>query len=717
MRRIKLFSLIQERVTRQMCPSRWSARRRVSWPLSVATELLETRCLLSAGDLDPSFGTGGIVTTSGSGASSVAIQSDGKIIVSGGGDNGGFTLARFNANGSLDTTFDRDGKLTTDFGLIVGGAFSVAIQSDGKIVAAGGNNDFALARYNTNGSLDTSFDGDGKLTTDFGTPTDRAFSVAVQSDGKIVAVGQSESGFAVARYNKNGSLDTSFNGTGMLTTTFNSSSDVAASVAIQSDGKIVVAGTTFHAGTGYDFALARFNSDGSLDTMFGDDGKQIANIPGGFANSVVIQSDEKIVVAGSAIGGGSSAFGVARFESDGSLDNSFDNDGTLTTDFSDVDDRGLSVALQQNGKIVVAGWAADGIDFALARYNENGSLDSTFDGDGTLTMDFGSQLDRAFGVAVQNDGRIVVAGSGNGTIGNISVARYIGDTGPTAVIALPVQGSAVEAFLVSGELHLRRSRNAPDLVAPFALSNIESIRFDGTANSDRITLDHSMSAFHGSIIFNGGDGNDSLNAKAVGINITFNGGDDNDTFLGGSGNDSVNGGSGDDSLTGGNGNDSIHGGADNDRITGDAGNDVLVGGTGDDSLRGGNGNDTLLGDAGRDTLNGESGNDLIDGGDDNDNLQGSDGNDSLRGGNGNDTIQGGNGSDILIGSAGNDSLKGDAGVDTLLGGSGNDTMDGGTSKDLINPGSGTDKITDSSYVIDASFAFDFDRLLAGLGVL
>lgn len=919
MRRIKLFTMIKERFTRRMCLSRWSARRRVSWPLSVATESLESRCLLSAGDLDPSFGTGGKVTTSDFPAASVAIQTDGKLVVA--GSRGiDFRLTRFNADGSLDPTFGVDGNVTTVMGSTGGVAHSVAIQGDGRIIVAGGNSDFGLARYNVDGSLDTSFGSFGRVITDFGSMDDLAFSVTVQSDGKIIAVGRSGNGFGVARYNHDGSLDSSFHGNGMLTTILNSPSDFATSVAIQGDGKIVVAGTPQGEG-GYQFAVVRYNVDGGIDTSFGSNGNgkvmtavYVGN--GNFANSVAIQGDGKIIVAGEAYNGSNDDFAVARFNSDGSLDTSFDGDGKLTTDFGGSEDRGTSLGIQSNGKIVVAGWS-DAHGFAVVRYRTDGSLDTSFGNGGKQTTDLGDS-DRAAGMAIQTDGKIVVVGgfvfNGGNQVGKL--VRYLGSnneppsftsantasipenttsalsvtasdfehdsrsyslsggadqalfnidsasgllsfkTAPdfenptdsdhnsvysvqvqvsddtnsvtqdiqvsvvnveepptitsastvsipentlfvfnvtgsdpeghlplygivggadqskftlnfltgvlsfvsppdfehptdtnhdnvyvvqvavsdgthlvtqdisvtvtnvneTVTIPLPANGGNFKTLFLNGQLHLRSSLGK-QLIAPVTLPSGAEVQFNGSNAADRLTLDRSWSRFTGNLTFNSNGGNDQFDARAVSLDVRFNGGDGNDTFLGGSGNDSVDGGAGNDSLTGGNGNDSILGGADNDRIIGDAGNDLLVGGTGDDSLRGGNGNDTLLGDAGRDTLNGESGNDLIDGGDDNDNLQGSDGNDSLRGGNGNDAIQGGNGSDILIGAAGNDSLKGDAGVDTLLGGSGNDTMDGGTSKDLINPGSGTDKITDSSYVIDTSFAFDFDSLLAGLGAL
>ena len=562
------------------------------------------------------------------------------------------------------------------------------------------------------------------VTTSFGGGYAFASSLVLQTDGKIIVVGDTTHNpnvvnydFALARYNSDGSLDKSFDGDGLLTTDFGSSYDIAASVAVQTDGKIVVAG-----GDVRNFALARYNTDGSLDSSFDGDGKLTTDfgIPAGaLATSLALQLDGKIVVAG--ITGVFSDFVLARFSADGTLDTTFDGDGELTTDFGGHRDLVTNVLVQTDGKIVAAGWSAPNIggtssDFALVRYNSNGTLDTSFNGGGQLTTDFGGD-DHAYGSALQPDGKIVVVGDSiSGTNYDFVLSRYRNNTviDTPAVVRLPTSGVDAIALIVDGKLHVRRSRTSPDLIAPVALDHVTAIRIDGSDHNDRLTLDRSLSQFKGTIISNGNAGNDSLDARAVGLNVTFNGGDDNDTFLGGSGNDRVDGGSGDDSLSGGGGNDSISGGAGDDRVGGDAGDDVLVGGTGNNSLHGGSANDTLLGDAGRDTLIGDSGNDIIDGGDDNDNLQGSDGNDSLRGGNGNDTIFGGMGNDLLLGSAGNDSLRGDAGTDTLLGDSGNDTLDGGIGIDIINAGSGTDKITDSSRVIDTSFAFDFDVLIAGL---
>jgi uncharacterized delta-60 repeat protein len=190
--------------------------------------------------------------------------------------------------GNLDTTFDGDGLVTTNFAAAAE-ARGLAIQGDGKIVVAGrvdapGSRDFALARYNTDGSLDPALDTDGKVTTDFDAGLDFGYAVAIQADGKIVTAGYADvSGsrdFALARYNPDGSLDTAFDGDGKVTTDFAGSADVAWGMVIQGDGKIVVAGLADVSGTG-DFALARYNPDGSLDTAFEGDGRVTTDVDAG----------------------------------------------------------------------------------------------------------------------------------------------------------------------------------------------------------------------------------------------------------------------------------------------------------------------------------------------------------------------------------------------------------------------------------------------------
>jgi uncharacterized delta-60 repeat protein len=391
------------------------------------------------GDLDPTFDGDGKVTTdfdsSTDQANGVALQADGKIVAAGlaiVSGNFDFGLARYNTDGSLDITFDGDGKVATDFAGGLDQAIGVAVQPDGKIVTAGhatvsGTSDFAIARYNPDGSLDSTFDLDGKVTTDFGGDADEGYGVAIQADGKIVAAGwgivSGTLDFAIARYNPDGSLDTTFDLDGKVTTDFDGSNDEGRAMAIQADGKIVAAGLAIVSGT-LDFGLARYNPDGSLDTTFSGDGKVTTDFGSneeGFG--VAIQGDGKIVTAGRAPVSGTSDFALARYNANGSLDTTLSGDGRLTTDFALGFDLANAVAIQANGKIVAAGLADS--DFALARYNTDGSLDTTFNVDGRVTTDFAGSTDDARAVAIQANGRIVAAGrafiSGNP---DFALARY-----------------------------------------------------------------------------------------------------------------------------------------------------------------------------------------------------------------------------------------------------------------------------------------------------
>ena len=324
----------------------------------------------------------------------------------------------------------------------------MAIQPDGKIVVGGyatnsSQSNFAVVRYNPDGSLDTSFSGNGKVNIDFGT-TSIVNGVAIQSDGKIVVAGlvvqaSNMDDFAVARLNPNGSLDTSFSGDGKATIDFGAR-DAANAVAIQANGKIVAAGATGVGGAS-DFALARLNTGGGLDTTFSFDGKVTTDFFGNndYINGVAIQQDGNIVAAGTAQQSSTvSDFGLARYTSDGTLDTSFSGNGKVTTDFGG-NENVLGLAIQQNGKIVAAGnrYYAGDDDFALARYDVGGALDTSFGGDGKVTTDFSGQYDFVSSVALQSNGKIVVAGQTySGTQGYFGLARYLGDT-PTPPTATP----------------------------------------------------------------------------------------------------------------------------------------------------------------------------------------------------------------------------------------------------------------------------------------
>jgi phospholipase C len=412
------------------------------------------------GDLDPSFGTGGKVATAVGFASAVALQEDGKIVAAGHtdtdtGTQGVFALARYNPNGSLDATFGTAGTVTTAFPSYFGSydaAYALALQGDGKIVAAGntghGKSAFALARYNPNGSLDATFGTGGKVTTAFGTSYDAAYALALQEDGKIVAVGDTDTGtqgaFALARYNPNGSLDATFGTGGKVTTVFGTSYDAAYALALQGDGKIVAAGSTQTATQPpvHTFALARYNPNGSLDATFGTGGRVTTafGTSGSSANAIALQTDGKIVAAGDTDTGTQGAFALARYNSDGSLDATFGTGGRVTTAFGTSGSSAYAVSLQGDGKIVTAGvteTAPGEYVFALARYSPDGNLDATFGTDGTVTTAFGTIAAEAFGVALQGDGKIVAAGltepATTATPYTFALARYLNDSTATTI--------------------------------------------------------------------------------------------------------------------------------------------------------------------------------------------------------------------------------------------------------------------------------------------
>ena len=366
------------------------------------------------GSLDKSFnGTGKVITAVGDGdckGQGVALQSDGKIVVAGysfmpgGKDRAEFTVLRYNPDGTLDSDFGESGKVTSEIGDSSDSANSVALQDDGKIVVAGdtlapGNNDFAVARYNANGSPDTSFNGTGKATADF-SKLDYGRSVAVHSDGKIVVAGDAEHGdvrtFAVARFNANGTPDISFNKTGKLTTDFGGANAGARGVAVQSDGKIVVAGFASTDGT-EKFALVRYNPDGTLDTSFGGTGKvlTLVGISGSNATAMALQGDGKIVTAGYAVNnsGRDRDFAIVRYNVDGSLDTRFNGSGKVTTAVGEEDGHCEALALEKDGKIVTAGFVSTATtsDFAVARFGADGKLDLSFNGTGSVVTAIGSR--------------------------------------------------------------------------------------------------------------------------------------------------------------------------------------------------------------------------------------------------------------------------------------------------------------------------------------
>ncbi len=334
------------------------------------------------------------------------------------------------ARGDLDPTFGSGGKVTTDFGGSEIG-WAVTVQQDRKVVVAGGrsgseSDDFVLARYTAKGVLDPSFGGDGKVETDFD-GFEWATDVEIQGDGKLVAAGRSFLGedesdggdIALARYNKDGSLDPAFGDGGVVLTTFEQSDVVVASaVLLQSDGKIVAGG---HVGTGADsdFALARYLPDGELDPSFGDGGRVVTPISGvtDWLLALGLQPDGKLVAAGYSYGSLSQGhIALARYLPDGSIDRSFDGDGIVVATSLPTGMVGEQLLLQRNGKLLVAGIGG------VARFNADGSVDRSFGRGGRA----GSGNVAARTAALQPDGKILVIGTasfGNPSIGDFGVAR------------------------------------------------------------------------------------------------------------------------------------------------------------------------------------------------------------------------------------------------------------------------------------------------------
>jgi uncharacterized delta-60 repeat protein len=670
------------------------------WAIALVLALVEP-AQAADGDLDPTFGGGdGIVTVDFGGRNrfdAVAIQpADGKIVAAGSVGllaTRDFAVARFNPDGSLDASFDGDGIATLDVSgtSVIDAARALALQADGKIVLCGESGapdpdivQFAVARFTANGSPDSDFGNNGRVLTPFPGGRSMAVKCAIQpGDGKIVVAGEFRLGsgadgdVALARYNPDGSLDTGFNGNGLVTTSvFPTGPERARDVAIQSDGKIVAVGFGTQISDDPedsqepldDVLVLRYNPNGSLDSGFDGDGVVITDFGANRddqAAAVIVQPDGKLVVAGHS----EQVFALARFNPDGSLDAGFGRDanGKETTDFPDgTGGRALALVRQPGGKLVAAGIRELGnfdgpAEFALVRYQPNGREDTTFGGDlfgengleedqipdGIVFTSFGPSTNaRASGLALQADGKLVAAGVFNPNSPNFP--RVSQD------FALTRYQSSVIPEDVSCQ------GRAPTVI--------------GTPGADTLV----------------GTGRDDVIAAL----------DGDDTVIAQGGNDVICAGAGADLVFGGSGGDAIEGNEGDDRLVGELpfvdrspGDDVLVGDDGDDQLFGDLGNDVLEGGAGQDQLEGDAGNDTLGGGPGNDKASGGSGDDELFGGpgrdrlvgdlpgeSGRDRMSGGPGNDILFGGDGNDRLFGNGGIDTLLG-------EGG-SKDRGNGGSG-----------------------------
>ena len=401
----------------------------------------------SDGSLDVGFGANGIVFIDyfniNSNQNTLFIQPDGKIIVS---DISlifinpiyfsDFRTHRYNGDGSVDDTFGTDGSTITSFGNGYSSTNCTALQPDGKIIVVGGFTTtngilkIAIARYSPSGVLDTSFDTDGKVLTSLEAGTQSvAYHVSVQTDGKILVAGNTyttaieSTSLFIAKYNSNGSLDTSFDADGFATNNYSASYlEQIRSILEQPDGKIV---TTYFINYDdnvnfTDYVTRRFNSDATNDASFGTNGKVTTAVANGYnlANAVTLQPDGKIVVAGYSyeIPNVKTELSMVRYTSNGSLDPSFSNDGMLTSGVESSNDDLSILLVQPDDKLIAVGtkknYATNGtgyVDIILSKYNADGSLDAAFGSEGKVTSTFGENLNRILGAIVQPDGKIVVA--------------------------------------------------------------------------------------------------------------------------------------------------------------------------------------------------------------------------------------------------------------------------------------------------------------------
>jgi uncharacterized delta-60 repeat protein len=419
---------------------------------------LMLRSAQAAGNhLDYGFGahgktTLGFFSPSEDDARCVIIQPDGKILLGGGTTTTelrDFAVARLNADGSPDATFDGDGRATADFSGNIDEIYALALQPDGKIIAVGTTSesignlfDMAIARFNADGSLDTTFDGDGKKTVDFQNSVDYAYAVAVQPDGKIVVAGSGDVdgsyNFALVRLNPNGGFDTGFDEDGKVNTDFAAGGDTARGVVVLPDGKLI-AGGTFFTGSNFAFGLVRYNADGALDLNFDGDGKAVTNFTAGAqASAFERMADGRLLLAGSAVDAADALpesdsliaptiTALARYNADGTPDNTFDGDGKLT---ANIDRNGLqsisAVATAPNGDIFAACWisgSADGGGFSVVRFAADGKRDKTWGAGGRVNTIFGTGSHRVADVARQADGKIVAVGTMNNGA-DMAVARY-----------------------------------------------------------------------------------------------------------------------------------------------------------------------------------------------------------------------------------------------------------------------------------------------------
>ena len=399
-------------------------RRRLPPIVALLLVVLARPAAAAPGALDATFSGNGIhsMFTGGASAQAVAIDAQDRIVVAGYtiGRRTDVAVARLRPNGGTDGSFSGDGRVRIDLGA-KDQALDVAIDSDGKIVVVGKRSTRLGARWFVirllqGGGRDRSFGGDGVVVTDFGRRYEHANAVAIGPGDRILVGGSASTGlherWAFARYLNGGALDSSFGGDGRFTMSISLSGEEVQDLAIDS-GEILAAG---YAESDFlpRFAIAKLRSDGSRVASFGNNGVKIVNVGAGAdaAFGLAVQADGKPVLAGYASAGGRADWGVVRLGAGGGLDGGFGGDGIVTTAFTPAYELAASVAIQPDGRIIVVGRArgpSGTDDLAVVRYGPGGGLDGSFSGNGKALFNPYREDDAARDVLI-HDGKILVVG-------------------------------------------------------------------------------------------------------------------------------------------------------------------------------------------------------------------------------------------------------------------------------------------------------------------
>ena len=408
-------------------------------------------------------------------ASTMAVQPDGRVLVAGICQDIGLCAVRYTSDGVLDTSFGGNGKLPQVFvptAAIV--APSLALLPSGKFLLAGtcidlGDNDFCVFRFNADGSVDSSFGSSGSVITPIGNADDRARTMLTQPDGKMVVAGTCNNGvdsdFCAARYLLNGALDASFGSSGKVVTAFSNRDDVVGAMLLQPDGKLVLAGSCNN-GTTADLCALRYEINGTLDASFGSGGKLITVVGSGYSDvsAVALQSDGKLLVAAQCASGSKIDFCTLRYNPNGTLDTSFGSGGVRVTSIGTGNDYVAAMTLQPDDKLILARHCAVSgqTDFCAVRFTAAGALDTTFGTSGKLFTAISNGAtaaisnDNLTAMALQPDGKLLLAGHcRSGSFDKFCIARYDGGPFPAPACSLDIDGDNQVLATTDSLIHAR----------------------------------------------------------------------------------------------------------------------------------------------------------------------------------------------------------------------------------------------------------------------